>query len=231
VGSTPTGILHKGVTDPAALLHAVVTPHKLIYLGLLFLPFLGLFLLEPLLALAAVPDLAINLLSAVQNQTTLQFQYNAGIVPFLLAASIIGMKRIKRDPDRLAFYAFGGLAVLGLYSPLLTLGSSVHAYGAGRATREAKVHALQLVPSTAPVAASDQLAGYLSARKYIYIFPYVRNARWIVLDRNDDTTVADRASYLRAIKEIDSRSGWKVVYSSHGVQVIRKEAAEGATGR
>jgi uncharacterized membrane protein len=225
VGGTPSGILHKVFTDPGAILHAVVTPHKLGYLALLLLPFLGLFLLEPLLALGAVPDLVLNLLSGVHNQTTLEFQYTAGIVPFLLAASIIGMKKIKRDPDRVSFFAFGGLALLSLYSPLLLLGGSVQAFASGNAAREAKVHALHLVPPRAPVAASNELAGYLSARKYIYIFPYVRNARWIVIDRNDETTVSDQASYLRAIKVLDSRPDWKIVYRSHGVQVLRKHSA------
>lgn len=230
VGGTPTGILHNAVTNPGVLLHAVVTPHKLLYLGLLFVPFLGLFLLEPLLALGAVPDLAINLLSSVQNQATLEFQYTAGIVPFLLAASIIGMKRINRDPERLAFYAFGGLALLGLYSPLLTLGGSAQAFGSGNGARVARAHALHLVPPGIPAAASNKLAAYLSERKHIYIFPYIRDARWVVIDRNDDTTVVDRASYSRAIRDMDSRAGWKMVYSSHGVQVLRKVGPGGGEG-
>ena len=47
VGSTPTGILHKALTDPGALVHAVATWHKLLYVALLLVPFLGLCLLEP----------------------------------------------------------------------------------------------------------------------------------------------------------------------------------------
>jgi uncharacterized membrane protein len=227
VGGTPRGIVHMAVTHPGVLLHAVFTPHKLLYLGLLFIPFLGLFLREPLLALAAVPDLAINLLSAVTNQTSLDFQYNAGIVPFLLAASIIGMRKLKRDPDRLSFYALAGVAVLSVYSPLLTLGTSVRAFSADSGLRKAQAHALQVVPAGAPVAASNELAGYLSARRYITVFPYIRHVRWIVVDRSDQTTVSDQASYLRAIKQIDSRPGWKMVYSSHGVQVLRKSAGGG----
>ena len=227
VGGTPTGILHKAVTDPGVLIHTVFTPHKLLYLGLLFLPFLGLFLREPLLALCAVPDLVINLLSAVTNQTSLEFQYNAGIVPFLLAASIIGMKKIKRDPDRVSFYALAGVALLSFYSPLITLGGSVQAFTADSALREARVHAVQLVPAGVPVAASNELAGYLSARRYITVFPYIHNVRWVVVDRNDRTTASDQASYLRAIKQMDARPGWKIVYSSQGVQVLRKESGAG----
>jgi uncharacterized membrane protein len=227
VGGTPTGILHEALTDPGVIAHAVFTPHKLLYLGLLFLPFLGLFLREPLLAFCAVPDLVINLLSAVTNQTTLDFQYNAGIVPFLLAASIIGMSKLKRDPDRVSFYALAGVAVLSFYSPLITLGGSVHAFTSGNALRQAQAHALQVVPANASVAASNELAGYLSARRYITVFPYIHNVRWVVVDKSDETTSSDQKSYLRAIKELDSRPGWKIVYSSHGVQVLKKERPPG----
>ena len=230
VGGTPAGILHKAVSDPGVLAHTVFTPHKLLYLGLLFLPFLGLFLREPLLALCAVPDLVINLLSAVTNQTNLDFQYNAGIVPFLLAASIIGMSKLKRDPDRVSFYALAGVAVLSVYSPLITLGGSVHAFTSGNALREAQAHAVQVVPADAPVAASNELAGYLSARKYVTVFPYIHNVRWVVVDKSDQTTSSDQKSYLRAINEIDSRPGWKIVYSSHGVQVLKKESGQDAGG-
>ena len=227
VGGTPTGILHTALTHPGVIAHAVFTPHKLLYLGLLFLPFLGLFLREPLLALCAVPDLVINLLSAVTNQTTLDFQYNAGIVPFLLAASIIGMSKLKRDPDRVSFYALAGVALLSFYSPLITLGGSIQAYNSGNALRQAQAHALQVVPANVPVAASNELAGYLSARKYITVFPYIHNVRWVVVDKSDETTASDQKSYLRAIKQIDSRPGWKIVYASHGVQVLKKEAVTG----
>src|SRR5262249_31304833 len=49
VGGTPNGIAHKLFTDPVAFVQAVATGHKAIYLVLLLVPFLGLFLLEPLL--------------------------------------------------------------------------------------------------------------------------------------------------------------------------------------
>jgi uncharacterized membrane protein len=222
VGGTPTGILHNAVTDPAALLHAVATTHKLVYLLLLLCPFLGLFLLEPLLALGALPDLVINLLSAVSGQTTVECQYTAGIVPFLLAASVVGMKKLKGNPDRLSFYLLGGLAALSLYSPLFALGSDYRAVADAGAGRAAKVHALRLVPADAPVAASNQLAGYLSDRSFVSLFPSVRRASWVVVDRNDLTAAENHKRYLRAIGAIDSNPRWKVVYASQSVEVLRR---------
>src|SRR5262245_13279073 len=104
VGGTPRGMVHKLFTDPAALINAIASGHKAAYLALLIVPFLGLWLLEPLLVLGAVPDLAINLLSNDGNQTSLQFQYTAGILPFLLAATIFGAARFRRRGVELSLW-------------------------------------------------------------------------------------------------------------------------------
>ena len=61
-----------------------------LFLLLLLVPFLGLWLFEPLIFLGAVPDLVINLLSSKPEQTTIYYQYTAGIVPFVIAASVLG---------------------------------------------------------------------------------------------------------------------------------------------
>jgi uncharacterized membrane protein len=118
VGGTATGILHTAVSDPVALMGTIATPDKALYLVLLLGPFLGLWLLEPLLALGAAPDLAINLLSSTTGVGTLELHYNAGIVPFLFAASIFGIKKLKRDPERLSTYLLAGLASLALFGPI-----------------------------------------------------------------------------------------------------------------
>jgi uncharacterized membrane protein len=221
VGGTPSGIVHKAFTDPMVLVHAVATGHKAIYLVLLLVPFLGLYLRAPLLVLGAVPDLIINLLSSKSEQTTLQFQYTAGIVPFLVAASIFGLKSLKRDPIRLSFLVLAGAMCLALYSPIyLSAGDVAKAFGSSP-TRAAKAHALSLIPSSIPVAASNELGGRLSARRYIYVFPYVRNARWVVLDAAD-VTMGEPRAYHRAITKFESRPGWRVVFRSHGIDVVRQ---------
>jgi uncharacterized membrane protein len=221
VGGTPKGIAHKAVTDPLALVHAVATGHKLLYLVLMLVPFLGLWLREPLLFLGAVPDLLINLLSSKPEQTTFQFQYTAGIVPFLVAASILGAARLRRDPNRVSFYALAGASCIALFSPVVFAASDLPAALPSNAVHAAKVHALDMIPSSVPVAASSELAGYLSERRYIYVFPYVRAARWVILDA-EDKTVGDQKGYRRTIREIDRSPRWKVVFQSHGVQVLRR---------
>jgi uncharacterized membrane protein len=219
VGGTPGGIAHTAVTDPMAFVHAVATTHKLVYVVALLAPLLGLWLLEPLLLLGAAPDLVINLLSSKGDQTVIANPRTAGIVPFAIAATIFGAARLKRDPDSVSLYVLVGVACIAVYSPIVLARNDVGALSSP--ARSVKTHALDLVPSGAPVSASNELGTYLAARRYLYTFPTLGSATWVIVDRAD-STYGDAAGYLRTVREIKSNPSWKIVYSSHGVEVLRK---------
>jgi uncharacterized membrane protein len=223
VGGTPTGILRHAFTDPGALVHAVASVHKLVYALLLLVPFLGLWALEPLLFLGAFPDLAINLLSSHGDQTAIPYHWVAGIIPFTVAAAIVGTGRLRRHAGLVSLAILVAVACTAIYSPLygLVLRGELSAARPSNVLHEAKANALALVPPSVPVAASNQLGAYVSARRYVYVFPFIRNARWIVIDRNNPSVVSP-TEYRRAVTRIDADRRWKRVYSSHGIQVLRK---------
>jgi uncharacterized membrane protein len=217
VGGTPRGMVHKLFTEPTAFVHAVASGHKAVYVVLLLVPFFGFWLLEPLLVLGAVPDLAINLLSNNGHQTSLVFQYTAGVVPFIFAASIFGVARFTGQANRLSLWVLVGAGLLAAYSPMQLLGGDVAALGSPRVS--AKAHALGLIPHGAPVSASNQLGGYLSERRYIYEFPAERRAHWMILDVNDPT---EGGHYKRVVRRFEKKKAWRIVFSSHGIAVLRK---------
>jgi uncharacterized membrane protein len=223
VGGTPRGMAQKLVTDPMAFLHAVASGHKAAYLALLLVPLLGLCLLEPLLLLGAVPDLVINLLSSGGAMTSVGYQYAAGIVPFVIAASIFGAARFKRHADGLSMCVLVLTAAVALLSPIYVVGRDVSALGSPSFSAEA--HALSLIPSGVPVSASNQLGGHLAERRYIYTFPKVQRARWIIVDINDPTLHhlgTSQPRFKRYIRQYESDSRWRVVFASHGVAVLHK---------
>jgi uncharacterized membrane protein len=226
VGGTPSGIAHKLFTDPMAFVHAVASAHKAVFLALLLIPFLGLWLLEPLLLLGALPALAINLLSSWGNQTSITYEDTAAIVPFVVAASIFGAARFKGRGDQLSLWALAGAAAVAVYSPIYTLPKDVHALSTPLVA--AKSHAVGLVPAGVPVSASDQLGGHLSERRYSYTFPVVGRSRWIVVDVNDPT-YADAAGFKRSVRKYEADKAWRIVFSSQGVAVLHRLAGR-ATG-
>jgi len=223
VGRTPGGIAHKLFSDPGAFVHDVATVHKAVYLALLLVPFLGLCLLEPLLLLGAVPDLAINLLSSKHDQTTISFHWTAGIVPFVVAASIFGAARFKRNAVGLSLWALVGAACIAVVSPIYLLSSDVRALGSPLVS--AKRHAVNLIPAGVPVSASHELGGHLSERRYIYTFPHVRQSRWVIVDVGDQTYGDKTPGYKRDIRKYQADKAWRVVFSSHGVIVLHRRQA------
>jgi uncharacterized membrane protein len=224
LGTTPTGMLHKAATDPMAFVHSVATGHKLLYLALLLGPFLGLWLREPLLFLGAVPDLSINLLSSLRDQTGISNHWTAGIIPFTVAASIFGAARTRQDRNRLSLWVLVTVASLALLSPIYGGRRDVAAVLHSSAVRTAKQDALAVVPPGVPVAASNQLGAYVAARRYNYVFPLLGSARWAVMDYADPT-YSDRSAYRRAVRRLEESPEWRTVYGSHGVVVLRKVAA------
>ena len=226
VGGTPHGMAHKFVTDPVAFAHAIVSVHKAAYLVVLLVPVLGLWLLEPLLFLGAVPELAIDLLSNHGNQTSIGYQYTAGIAPFVIAASIFGAARFRQQALRLSLGVLVATGLVALISPINRLGHDVRALGSPLVS--AKSHALSLVPAGVQVSASNELAGYLSERRSITIFPSVGRAKWIITDINDETLSI--AGFKRQVRKYETNKAWRIVYSSHGIAVPRKRGGSAVTG-
>jgi uncharacterized membrane protein len=219
VGGTPGGVVHKLFTDPLAFVHAVATGHKAFYLAFLLVPFVGLWLLEPLLLLGAIPDIAINILSS--NVPALSAERTAPIVPFVVAASIFGAARFKRHALRLSMWVLAGATFLAAYSPLIVLGSDVQSLRAP--STSAKEHAVSLIPRGVPVSASNKLAAHLSERRYVYTFPFAVRSRWIIVDINDPS-YRDTAGFKRDVRKYESEDAWQTVFSSDGVTVLYKRS-------
>ena len=220
VGGTPGGMAHKLATDPMAFVHAVATGHKAVFLVLMLFPFLGLWLLEPLLFFGAVPALVINLLSSWGNQTSIGYEDTAAIVPFVVAASVLGTARLKRGASRVSVLILTAVAIIAIYSPVYFLAKDVRALGSSSIS--AKAHALSLIPPGAPVSASNLLGGHLSERRYVATFPYVSRARWIVVDTRDPTYRGGATLLARDLQKYESDGAWRIVYSSDNIVVLRR---------
>ncbi len=120
LGSSPSGALRHILTDPVAVFPLVFSGPKLGYLALLLRTGGGLGLLAPLWLLAALPELAINLLSDQAPQFSGFYHYNAVILPTLLVAAIYGVASLRKarlaalagsptPPSSYAAYSLSGL--------------------------------------------------------------------------------------------------------------------------
>src|SRR5204863_194778 len=96
VGGSAGGIVRKAFTDPGKLLSVAFDHRGAHYLLDLLLPIIVLAVLAPLMLVALLPEIALNLLSSVDAQKSIHFHYVAGEVPILFAAAAIGLGRVGR---------------------------------------------------------------------------------------------------------------------------------------
>jgi hypothetical protein len=221
----------------------IVEPDRLAYLAALLLPLLLLPLAAPLLAAGALPDLAINMLSGLPSQHQVHFHYTAVIAPFFVCAAILGLARVRAwdgwaplsavmaRPGRVMAIQVGAVVAAGVvlgpapWWSNVPLGSDERAgsYAVGAHAAAAR-GAVALIPDDAPVSAGNTMGAHLSERERIHMFPVIRDAEWVVVDRTrpylgdrrDPRGHAVRVALLRS----DPR--WKVVYERDGVMVFRR---------
>jgi uncharacterized membrane protein len=235
VGGSPRGILRTAVTDPWKIVTSAFTGRGLGYLAELLVPLGLLALLSPLVLVAAVPELAANLLSAATTQTSIRFHYAAGLIPVLVAASVLGAARIaRRRPDLTApltttavvlavasNYALGAIPIWRY----LPWGEQTEATAA-RVTEHDRIAetALRLIPPKAVVSATNTLGAHLSARRRVLSFPYIQDATWVAADETSPG-YADRLAPLPTAVQLSSlrrNPDWWLVFERDGILVFHR---------
>jgi uncharacterized membrane protein len=234
VGGSAAGIVKTTFTHPGRIVHAAFGARDLRYLLELVLPLAGLCLLAPLVLIAALPELAVNLLSATPTQTSIHFHYTAGLIPPLVAAAVLGAKRLSRWTLAVAMVAVVA-ALVGNYrlGPIPgwrhVPGGSKFQATAARVTEHDRIaaRALKLIPKSAVVSATNTLGSHLSARRRVLSFPYVQDATWIAADETQPG-YADRYAPLPtalALAALRRNPDWRLVFEDDGVLVFNRASA------
>lgn len=240
VGSTPGGVVHTALTDPWRIVTTALTGRGLGYLARLVLPLGLLVVLAPLALIAALPELAVNLLSAAATQTSIRFHYTAGLIPVLLAAAIFGAGRLQRLRPGLPVAT--GVVVLGLVSSYLLGPLPVWQYFPGGQSHQAQAaevsehdriasRALRLIPPDAVVSATNSLGAHLSARRRVLSFPFLQDARWIAADETAPG-YADRLAPLPTAVQLSwvrRNPEWRLVFERDGILIFQRVSLAAST--
>jgi uncharacterized membrane protein len=217
--------------DPVALARMAFDHRGIHYLLDLLVPLAGFSLLAPV-ALAALPALALNLLSSTPTQTSIHFHYTAAEIPPLVAAAVLGAATARRRWGVSAAAIVLAAALVGNYRlgaiPLWrefpggeTLGARA---GDVTAHDRTAAHALSLVPPDAVVSATNSLGAHLSARRRFLSFPIIQDATWVAVDETQPS-YGDRVAPLPAAAQIvwlRRNRAWQLVFERDGVLVFRR---------
>jgi uncharacterized membrane protein len=230
-GGSAAGIAKKAVTDPGRLLSLAFDHRGVHYLLDLALPLAALSVLGPLVLIAALPELVLNLLSSAETQSSIHYHYTAGEIPALVAAAIFGAKRLGRHRNLAAGTAVVATIVGNFFLGPLPIwrfipgGETLQANAAHISGHDrAATRALKLIPREAAVTATNSLGAHLSQRQWIFSFPFVDRAQWVIVDERkpsvDDQNDKDKG--LELIKEFESDRRFRRVYAEDGVLVYRR---------
>ena len=230
VGGSAAGIVRKAFTDPGRLLSVAFDHRGTHYLIDLVLPLAALSALAPLLLVALVPELVLNLLSSVDAQSSIHFHYTAGEIPILVAAAAIGAARLGRWAGIAAAVAVVAAGVGNyLLGPIpvwrfVPGGETLQAKSA-HVSRHDRIAAreLKLIPAEAPVTATNSLGAHLSGRKRIFSFPYLRGAAWVIVDeRKPSLGDHNDKRGLAGIERLRHDQRFRLVSAADGVLVFRR---------
>jgi uncharacterized membrane protein len=234
VGGSAGGILKTAVTHPLRIAEAAFSARDLHYLVDLIAPLAALCLLAPLVLVAALPELAINLLSSTTTQTSIHFHYTAGLIPPLIIGAILGAKRLSRWAVPVAagvvLATLVGNYRLGPIPGWRHLpGGQTFMATAGRVTDHDRVaeRALRLIPRDAVVSATNTLGAHLSARRRVLSFPFLQDSQWIAADETQPGYADRYAPIPTAIQLAALRRSteWRLVFEEDGILVFRRRAA------
>ena len=237
VGGSPGGVLQTLFTHPLRVLFRLLNPAHVLGFALLVVPVLGLCFWSPLI-LAAAPQFAFVLLSIRPQDGDPQSQNVLPIVPFIFASAIVALSKrgtkSRFRPEHVLFASIACAILIGPLNPGAWPPISVHRAAAER-------QAVSLVPRSAAVSVTNRLGAHLAARRYLYVFPVIGKATWIVVDKHDaelpdmqwlrsrkgleigtkDLPTQPRLM-ARELKKLERSPQWTQVFSRDGVMVFRR---------
>jgi uncharacterized membrane protein len=231
VGGSAAGIVRTAFADPGRLLSTAFDHRGFHYLLHLLLPLAGLSLLAPLLLVALVPELVLNLLSSAETQSSIHYHYTAAEIAVLVPAAIYGAKRLGRWAD-LGAVAAVVAAIVGNYvlgpAPVwrwVPGGQTLKADAAHVSSHDRIAErALKLIPPNAVVSATNSLGAHLSERRRVFSFPVLQDAGWLAVDTEKPSLGDHRAGSegLARIERVISDPRWSVVFDEDGLLILRR---------
>jgi uncharacterized membrane protein len=202
LGSSLGDILMSIAVRPWRWIGIVLTGPRLVYLLQMRAPLGFLSLLAPRALMAAVPGLAMNLLSTDPVLFNFRSQYQSFVLPFFVLAAVDGYTRIR------AWRRAPTLLGLAFFASVLLTARTANDLMVSKWWLNADDHAayalMRQIPATAAVSANERLAPHLATRRQIFFYPAGLGVSQYVLEIEPVL----REDPARGYREIARDSGW-----------------------
>ncbi len=241
LGFTLTDKIKTIFFNPQFVLENVLTPVKIGYIILLFLPVAYLSFLSSII-LFAFPTFFINLLSNTIQHNSIFFQYTASIIPFVFISAIYGFSKIKIKNFSLLIlflslffsYYFGPSPLSKSFwcknyqlGEFKTLNFNISCYLPTLHTSVLQ-KAIKIIPENSSISAQTQIAPHLINRKGLYLFPDIpKNTEYIIIDKKGNIwPIVDRNEYMTIVQKLLLDKRWTIIFEEDGVVVLRGKAPQ-----
>jgi uncharacterized membrane protein len=185
LGETLPEVLVNVVIRPWRWARVVFTPEKALYLLALLAP-LGFLPLAALrAAAAALPGLAVNLLSTDAFLFHHRTPYQAFVLPFLMLAAVEGFATLRDASWRPRWLSARAVVVGAGIVSIVLAARTVNELGVSKwslGPEQRAAHALMArVPRRVPVSVNERLVPHLATRAECYVFPTgLERAQWVL---------------------------------------------------
>ncbi|HSA83543.1 MAG TPA: DUF2079 domain-containing protein [Patescibacteria group bacterium] len=236
-GDSPLEIAQNILFHPQQIIATVFTGDRLMYLHYLSQPLGYLSVLAPHLLLFALPSLAINLLSSNPNLHQIHYQYTAAITPFVFIAAIYGvgflLQRIKPigalryATNSIIFYLLTmSFSAAYFYGPLPgSKAANTDMLTRQEANKKEIAEALQTIPETAKVAASNNIASHLSNREHISVLPVgYEQADYVVLYFPQKPTWESTKKDIPFLEKLSKDNNYQATITKDFLVIFKKQS-------
>ncbi|MGQ9627274.1 MAG: DUF2079 domain-containing protein [Anaerolineae bacterium] len=240
LGRGPMEIALNLLTHPRLMLEIIATPENAKAMAALLLPFMGIPIFGLPLLLVAAPAFAVILFSANPLTHELEkYHYAAYVAPFVALAALHGLDWASRflglKPQasrklhlerRYVLYALSGwmLTCALIYHHIRGFSPLAMPFQLPQVT----AHHLLLrevsstIPPDAIIAAQDALFPHFSQRKTVHLWPFVRDAEYIILDVSHPRFHNLHRAHDRLREEIINGKDFGLIASRDGYLILKR---------
>lgn len=216
LGNSPGEIARTLLARPFYVIGQNLSAREIFYPVKILAPVAFLPVLTPV-GLLTVPYLVINILESSGVQVWL-VHYQAELTAFVFIATIFGAKKFLQKRSGKA------LAAILTATVLLFFGSSdVYETREAMPTAETqKIRSnLKRLPAEARVSAQAALAPHLTQRRWLYMFPDVQDAEWVVVDSSVDPWPVPEDRFSKTVRRL-RRSGFQPEFEDGEALILRQ---------
>lgn len=207
------GLLEETIRRPKNVVKYLTEDDRPLYIFQMFAPLLAPVFVAPALAAVAVPVLASNVISNFWYQHSIQYHYSIVVMPVLVFATILGVKKVSSQYQRFVVTAIAvasvstfvawGQTPLSIHPRPVLPGNHILATTAR--------DIITVVPDDAVISVYDPLTTFMAHRKEVYFFPNPFKAVYYGVDdslNGQRIPAADRVEYVVLPKTMTPELEW-----------------------